>query len=290
VDVNIFTQNIPIQSSFVKDGKTYYSLFDNYTVLALLKYSVYSVFTEFMQASDNRDLLQVVVRENHRQRLEKIAEAADESNAMMGGETVIDKDLVDQEMDLMEVQLVGAKEKELKERVCAMLCAFVRIEQKNKAAIQLSYTDIIKSVRRSREKEKRSIVEAFGKQTIEERRVENTLKTYKMERWNVGMQKGLIYYDAETNRREKDEFVSQIVQDMTGGAMDDITELMVDIYNINKPDEADETENTEPYNPTEGEEERTYDRDGFGIDPNLGADYQDGVFYDEDREDPEFEF
>jgi hypothetical protein len=151
-----------------------------------------------------------------------------------------------------------------------MLLVFLDIEIKNKECINLSYDEIMQKVRRSSEKEKEGIIKYLGDMSIEERRVENMFKNFKLGRWNVGEQKGLVEYDKDTYDRERDDLLRQLDgegdEEAWYGAQDSVAK--------------DATE-------LQQEEEAEYDREEEGplIDENLDEDYNDGVYYEEDRDD-----
>ena len=79
---------------------------------------------------------------------------------------------------------------------------------------------------------------------IDERRVENKMKEYRLGRWNVGQQKGLVQYDPDTYDRERQELFAEITEDFDSGKPDIVTEMVSDIYDLEKTseEEADEEE------------------------------------------------
>jgi hypothetical protein len=285
VNLNLFTQNIPLHTPIVKNNTAFFSLFDTKTVFALLNYCFLSALYEYIDLSSDIDILRTDIQNFKKDRKANIDDLANESNAVMGITTEMIDELDAANDDLEEVQIRVGNEKELKQRVCKLLLAFIEIEENNKKAINFSYDDIMKAVRRSREKEKKSIIEYLGKMSIEERRVEENMKNFKLGKWNVGMQKGLIYYDEATNERETDNLMAQLLEDVESGNMDIATELMMDVYDVGRnamqPNIA-ETEPTDKYG--EGQDEADYDRNGFGIDAGLDEDYTDGIYYEEDRD------
>jgi uncharacterized tellurite resistance protein B-like protein len=97
----------------------------------------------------------------------------------------------------------------------------------------------------------------------------------------VGMQKGLIQYDAETNNREQNELIVQLMQDVEEGEMNIFNELAMDVYDVAKPNLEEVEEDEDDY----GDEDNDfYDRGNMEIDHNLGEDYMDGNYYEEDIE------
>jgi hypothetical protein len=126
---------------------------------------------------------------------------------------------------------------------------FLDIEQGNKKSL-LSYEEIAKKIRKEKNIEKQKIIEYLGNMDKDERQIEDQFKKYKMGRWNVGLQKGLVKYDKKTYDRETDE----------------------------NPVEMD-AEQMEQLDAAEANQEE-YD-EAMDI-SQLGEDYQDGDYYGED--------
>jgi hypothetical protein len=101
--------------------------------------------------------------------------------------------------------------------------------------------------------------------SIEERAVENDLKNYRIGRWNVGEQKGLYQYDKKTFDREIDEMLAQ------GEQLELVdTEGMIDANDIVVDHEGEDADDI-------------YNRGAVDL-GNLGENFMDGAYYDEDRE------
>ena len=143
---------------------------------------------------------------------------------------------------------------DLKTRVAKLLLTFLDIEQGNKKTM-LSYEEIAKKIRKEKNIEKYKIIEYLGNMDKEERQIEDQFKRYKMGRWNVGLQKGLVQYDKKTYDREVNEN-----KDTEG--LENADAEQIDIEN-----EAD----------AEAEE----DNEAMDI-SGLGEDYRDGDYYGED--------
>jgi len=286
IDLNIFTQNIPIITPIIKNSITYHSLFDKKTIFALLQYCFFSVLCEYICATDDVNLLRIDIEDNKEMRREKINNAKTISNSLEATYEELDEEFHDINDDLEEQQINIGNTSDLKERTCNLLLGFLEIEEINKNAINFTYSEIRHFVSRSREKEKRSIIKYLGDMSIENRRVEDNLKRYKLEKWNVGMQKGLFQYDEATNEREARDLVVQLMQDVEEGDINIINELAMDVYGINKGTNINQMSDVEDLERYEEEEvDQFYTRESMGIDVNLGEDYMDGQYYEEDRDD-----
>ena len=266
VDLNLFLEHIPVQSEIVKGSDSFYSLFSKRTIYMLYTYTWYSVFYEYIMATEDIELLQTDLRERKEERRKAILENADPLAVQVSEN--IDMDIgTGSNESLMEVQIVIGNKKELKDRVAELLLAFLQIDDINKKAIDYSYASINDRVTKSKQDEKKMITDFLRKLDSEERQVENLKKMMKLGRWSVGLQKGIVSYDKDTYDREQREL---LLQEMGSGAnMDEddqiqqgIDDLVEDEVNL-----ADE----------EGDLE-AYDISG------LGEDHSDGNYYGEDQE------
>jgi hypothetical protein len=186
-------------------------------------------------------------------------------------ETNIEKD-----NDYQEVQIETGNLLELKERVCNLLLTFLDVERENKSTIDYTYNEIIRLTNRSKQQEKEGIIKYLGDMSIQERKVEDMFKNYRLGCWNVGQQTGLIEYDKDTYDRERNELLQQLYEN---GGDDNGTEMVRDIYDI-------EREGMD-YDEDEIEDADIYDRPDAGLD-DLGENYMDGEYYQEDRDENDF--
>ena len=169
--------------------------------------------------------------------------------------------------DLEESEIISDSPEELKSRVSNLLHSFLSVEMENKSAINYSYKDIIKKINRSKEREKKAIIDYLGNMSKEERKVEELFKTYKLGRWNVGQQKGLIAYDKNTYERERNELLTQLYEDEATGKYEIVSEMRREVFDLEQEQNL--------------ENEEFYDNEANDI-SQLDEDYMDGVYYDDD--------
>ena len=276
--LNTFTQNIPIHTEVVTEvideetgetkKSTLYSIFDKSTLYMLLMHCFYSTIYEYINCSKDVDLVRADVRAFKDERRARINSSKNQSNSVRGELYTLDEGAEDQDLDLQEVRVVTGNTEELKIRVCSLLLAFLDVEDENKSAVDFSYEQIMQRVNRSKEKEKRGIIEYLGNMSIQERKIEDELKTYRMGRWNVGQQSGLVKYDKATYDRERGELLQHLYQD--GAVPDVVDEMRMDIYELEKLDKENEEAEIE---------DEMYNIDG------LGENFMDGEYYEEDMDD-----
>jgi len=133
-----------------------------------------------------------------------------------------------------------------------LLFAYLNIETQTKDLIDTTYEDIMKKVNRAKESEKERIFSYFDNMKPERRKVEDTLKKYKLGRWNIGLQKSIFQYDKKTYNQ--DGFENENIDEVNAE---------IDINQVNSND--DETIEANDIN-------------------HLGTNFTDGAFYEEDQE------
>ncbi len=278
IDMCLFIQHLPKQSELVNQVKvddetsvdvTFHGLFDKSTYFDLIKYCFFRTIYEFIQASYDTDLLRSEVKMIKDKAIEKNDRYKNDSD-LIGSKNKSINENYEETMNDLESEIITDEPDELKSRVCSLLEAFLDVEMENKQIINYSYENIMKKVNRSKEREKKSIIDYLGNMSKEERKVEELFKNYKLGRWNVGLQKGLVHYDQNTYERERSELLSQLFEDENAGNYEVVSEMRREIFEI----ENDENKETEEF----------YDQEANDI-SQLDEDYTDGIHYEEDRED-----
>jgi hypothetical protein len=250
VDIFTLVQNLPVYSPIEKGENLYYSLFDNESVNLLYMYLWYSTLYEYTVYANDVNLLRADVEEKKNGRRSGIRNSMNEAEQLNGTErNGTERNGTEQKEtdDLQEVDIQMGDMEDLKLRVARVLYLFINMDMSNKTVV-LSYDEIAKKIRKEKNIEKHKIIEYLGNMDKDERQVEDQFKRYKMGRWNVGLQKGLVHYDKKTYDRE--------------------TELeRVDVEQILATEEA----------------EAVLEEDNEAMDISaLGEDYQDGDYYNED--------
>ena len=275
IDLNLFIQHLPIRASIVKDGATFYSLFDKRTILMLLMYTWYSVIYEFIESADDPDLLKMDIVESKNVRRARIVQQNDESE-LVGASATVDSETAEQEDELLAMEISTGDIRELKDTVCSLLLDFIRKDMKNKKIVDQPYSQIARRVKRTKEQEKKSITDFLQNMEKDERKIEDMLKKFKMGRWNLGIQKGVFQYDKETYGRDRDANLARMYNEVNegndfGSSGDAINDVPMS-FDVNDLDRMDNEEDA-----------ALYDAEGVDI-GELGEDYNDGVYYAEDAD------
>jgi hypothetical protein len=175
------------------------------------------------------------------------------------------EDIDDMADEMVDVQIVAGMQVDLQSRVAQLLLAFLDMDATGKKMIDLSYGELEKRIGKSKLKEKKMITDFLRDMDADERRVEDTKKALKLGRWNVGMRKGLVNYDADRYEEERSEFINLI---------NGRTDLDEEEANIPIQRTADELE-MEAAN----EVDEMYDLEATDI-GGLDEDYMDGRYYE----------
>jgi hypothetical protein len=263
-DILLFIENIPIHTSIVKDDNLFYNLFDKRTIYLLYLYCWYSILYEFIISSDDEEMIRmdkVETREHLRGRISKSRNDDGITAFITEGNEELEQD------NMINIQILSGEKEELKREVCSLLIDFINIEINNKKTIDLTYSQISRSVRKSREREKKDITDFFENINKEHRQIEFSLKKFKMGRWNAGMQKGIFKYDKDVYDKERGTAtISGLFDEMIDPHMD-IDILERDVNDLNDFDINREAEVEEGNDLT-----------------GMGEDFMDGVYYDEDED------
>jgi len=275
INLGLFMETIPVQKQLdkhvmvddIQQDVSFYHLFDKDTIELLFVYCFYSVIYEYIQCSDDPDLLANDVQEIKNVRRGEIVREKDKSSSKYI-QSMAD---ADEASDLFEVEIQMGNKIAFKTRVCSLLLGFLDIEMQAKTAIDFSYENITERVNRSKNKEKKTFTDYLKNMTIDQRKVEQDFKTYKLGRWNVGEQKGVFVYDQGHYDMEREQLIAQLSETrVSGGEYDVVDQAVMDIYELDKLDER------------RAEEEG--DMEAFDI-GGLGEDYTDGDYYGEDDRD-----
>jgi len=214
--LNMFLQNIPVSTEIIKDFgedvegeriRNFYHLLDKPTIYMLFSYCFYSVLYEYIDCTNDAELLRADIEEVKKGKREELQNINDKLLQMNAPLQEKDADLAEADMDLNEVEIRVGNKDELKSRVAELLLSFLEIEEENKKTLDMSYEDIQKKVRRNKDIERRDLIDRLTKMSIEQRRVEDNLKKYRIGIWNVGQQKGLYEYDKNAFDREIEQFL-----------------------------------------------------------------------------------
>ena len=270
-DVFNFFKHIPIFQSLEKGENVFYSFIDDETLNELYLYSFYSMLEYFIQTIDNEDLIIQFTNIDKNSRREQIAENRNPSNTIESTNNNVNEENLDHVEMLDEVQIYTGQKEELNKKVANLLLSFLEIEKKNKETVNMNYQDIMKKVNRAKEREKQVKIKELGDLSIEERKIEDKFKAYRLEKWNIGQQKGLIEYDANVYQREMNDIITQITAEMGTDMSNFETYEAMGIY-------VEDLENMQRQRQMEESNEEANNIEG------LGEHFMDGQYYEDEIE------
>lgn len=289
-----FANYIPVISPFQKRSgrdengavreNTFYAVFDKDTIYLLFGYLFYSVLYEYIQKSNDPEVINKDKVNIRKQRVATNEEKMNSMDELEGMETKEDTHM-DENERVNEIQLLMGERENIKKKTAELLVAFLSIQEETKKSINKSYKTVSERVVRSKLEEKKKITDYFKNMSNNEREVEKTLKMLKMGRWNVGMQKGVFEYDKNVYDNERMEIVDMLMGE--GAGMEGAGANVMDDYIIQPREMAKEVADLEGEELKNAEEE--YENEEFGI-GQLGEDYMDGNYYGNDdiEEDRDF--
>ena len=160
-----------------------------------------------------------------------------------------------------------------------IIYSFINILCDTKSLINISYSSINKKISYAKDKEKTTIVNFLKELTPEEREIEDLLKNSKLERWSVGLQKGLTQYDPQFYDKEREKLEEQLLQEVKLQNVDDVTRQNAEIFNYDLEYQAQVDKDVEKeYNLSNIPDDNDNDFDDFEDTDYLNYDGEDGIF------------
>ena len=171
-----------------KDGTKIHSIFDNRTSTLLFRYYFLKMLTEYIALKDDTSII-----------VKEVIPKEEESD-------IISSVVADEEATgtITAIEIVRGEKKVLGQKLAQLLVVFLDILRGTKKSINYNEASIIEKVSRAKDKEKDSITKYLGDLTDEEREIENIFKNQRLERWDKGLQKGLVEYVGKTYDEERE--------------------------------------------------------------------------------------
>ena len=149
--------------------------------------------------------------------------------------------VMDKRQLLTDMDIAMGDKKALSHRVSELMVVYLRMIEKDKAAINFNLANIKEKLTRVKDKEKDGVVERIGAMSVGERQLENMMKTHKMGIWSRGTsQTGVVIYDQDYYDEERDEMEKIAQKEQQLGRKDYVTDMNREIYMMDALD-ADRT-------------------------------------------------
>ncbi len=254
------------------------ALFDVKTETELMKYFVYCILVEYIQLSNDDEIVGFIKNETRRNRKEEIEKNQEVSNlirAVYPNNSLNDAEYeedMDMNLNLVNVDIMYGDAKKIKVTLAKLLVLYLNNIESDKNHANVFYEDVRRKTRNVKNKEKKGILERASKLTKEEMEIEMRNRQFKLGNWNVGLQKSLHKYDKEAFERE---FMNEVMIKALSAEDEyhNYGETQIDTVDLGDLDK-------ENYKNMTDEELNMEALDISG----LGEDYMDGAYYDEDRD------
>ena len=197
----------------IKD-KLVYSIFSTRVVLPLCEFLFLSSILELIELSD-----QTIIEIKNKP--EQISDLQDWSQV---GE------IEPQSEELTAVEIVEGDIKEQNEKTSLYLIDCISILNENYKINSLSYDEIMRRVNRAKEMEKDQVTKRLKDMTDEQREINTLFKSYKLEEWGVGLQKGLTQYVGETYDQEREAIERRAILELQVGKQSFVTDMNREIF------------------------------------------------------------
>jgi hypothetical protein len=260
-DLRYMAMNTPFLSSIIRDDTEIFSVIDRDIALMTFEHYVLTAFNKYIELSDDIELIMKEI---------PVASELSETVTNIQVQSAL-------RGEISEIEIVQGEKKELVKKIAAMLYSFTEIIGNDKKIINYNYDEIIENVIRVREREKDEITGYLEKMSTEEREVEDIFKNNKLERWSIGLQKGLREYDPEFFDKEREKAEQMALQDIRLGKNTKVTDLNREIFRMDMIDKelADADADKEAYDISMQPDDDTFD-DREGLEDMLGYHYDMG--------------
>jgi len=139
--------------------------------------------------------------------------------------------------EIPELEMIIGEKKQMKQKIADLLYNYLQLICNNKKITDFTYNSITEKIMRSKVKEKDLITNFLKELTDEEREIENVFKNNKLERWSVGLQKGLTQYVGSNYDEERKKLEKQALMEKKLGVNDDVTNMNRDIFALDAIEE-----------------------------------------------------
>tara|TARA_B110000046_G_scaffold139137_2_gene145514 strand:+ start:12835 stop:18774 length:5940 start_codon:yes stop_codon:yes gene_type:complete len=147
----------------------------------------------------------------------------------------------DEQVLIIEDEIIKGRNTESAHQLASLLQTYMKIMSNDKKYLNISNIEINKKVLKSQEKEKAKITNKLGDLSVDERRIEDLMKTHRLGDWGVGQTKALFIYDESQYDKERQELEADAILEQKLNGIDGITESLRDIYKMDFLDEVAES-------------------------------------------------
>jgi hypothetical protein len=217
VNIKILSQTTPFLANTYKNNTVLHTILDERMINLLYVYYFYSLIYRLTTLSEDSDIIQETGEHKD--------EVADED------EDVDEIDDADEDLnDISELEIVKGEKKNLSQKIAGLILVLINLIFDNKKTINYNKEAIMERVHRAKEKEKEQITDFLQDLSDEQRNIETVFKKHKLEKWGVGLQKGLTQYVKKTYDQEREALEKQALTDIKLGKNMFVTDMNRDLY------------------------------------------------------------
>ena len=178
-----------------------------------------------------------------------------------------DADLNIPEME--DDEIYDSAKQKMKQTTGKLLEVYLTKIKNYKKLLDVTSENINKNVLKSKTKEKEKMVKRLGDLTVEEREIENLMKSYSLGDWSIGKSKAIFEYDSKQYDKERERMEKEALLELRRGGLDDVSEFNKEIYNLDIMESDDVTSRIE---------NEVYNLDNLPEDDDFGdEDYYDST-------------
>jgi hypothetical protein len=198
-----------------------------------------------------------------------IALVSDPLLILVADESEEEEDKSEEDYDISQLEIIRGEKKDLSQKIATIVLALLKQVFESKKTINYNKETIMGRVLRAKEKEKDNFTDYLEKQNDEERNIETIFKKHKLERWGVGLQKGLTQYVQKTYDEERTALEQQALMDIKLGKNAFVTDMNREIYTLDasmedrNAQEIDDEVNDISYIPDDDDIDEDRDNDGY---------------------------
>jgi len=264
-DIELLSRYTLYMSPILINDVEIYSIFDITICNGLFKYYFYNVLLDYINLENNAEVLTVANIKEQKEILEENRSESSEHIKEVDEHEYVDEDrdddyytdskrtekinIISPEKDELGIignfDIIRGEKKALSMKIANLIIEFVNIICDSKDTYEYDYHTVMDKVHRAKEKEKNIITDYLKNLTDEERAIENVLKNNKLEKWNVGLQKGLTQYVKDTYDDEREAMEKQALKEFKLGENNLVTAMNKDIFAMDFENDAQVAEDIE---------------------------------------------
>ena len=213
---------------FKKSGMTLFTIFDESLTKLLFENYLYRIFTYLTDLQHDPKLILELNEIDDETNYDDFK--LEEDDRLEGG--VLKGEIDSKNTGSIDyTSFVEIERSIIENNTAKLIYSFTNILCETKNLINTNYESINKKINYAKDKEKTTIVNFLKELTPEEREIEDILKNSKLERWSVGLQKGLTQYDPNFYDKEREKLESQLLNEVKLQKVDEVSKLNAEIFN-----------------------------------------------------------